>query len=115
MDCQVPDHVYIALEQTEARSNAVVVIDLAELVLKHELADLLHRRRIEEGVIHHQRQPAPIGFVDEATHLIGRLSERLLYQHMLSRLQRSESQLKVRMNRRCDRDRVYLADYARAL
>ena len=34
MDRQIPDHIHIALEQTEARARAVVIVDLSELVLQ---------------------------------------------------------------------------------
>src|SRR5579859_4935047 len=108
MDRQVPNYTHVALEQAKAGTCAIVVIDLAKFAAKHELADFLDGRRVKERVIHHQRQPAAVSFGDKMTYLFRCGSERLLHKYVLSGFQRSQRQLIVRMNRRRDRDDVYL-------
>lgn len=63
---QIPNHIYVLLKQPEARAYAIVIVDVPELSLQQQLTDLLNRWRVEKGVIDHQRQPAPVRFVDQA-------------------------------------------------
>ena len=70
----------------------------------HELAYLLNRRRIEKGVVDHQRQPAPISLVDKSAHHFRAWRQRLLHQNMLAGLESRKRQFVVCMHRRSDGD-----------
>ena len=84
MDGQVPDHVHVVLEESEARTVAVVVENIAEDVLGDQLLDFLHCRRVQKRVIYHQDQIAAFGFVDELANLLGCRRQRLFDEHMLT-------------------------------
>ena len=76
------------------------------LVLGDQLADLLHRRRVEKRVVDHQGEAAAVRLVDQVQDLVGGLGQRLLDQHVLAGPQRRQRQLVVGMDRRGDRDGI---------
>ena len=65
MDSEIPHDADIALEKAEVHTNGVVVVQVAELTLGHEVVDLANGARVDECVIDHEGQSARIGNRDE--------------------------------------------------
>src|SRR2546430_14375856 len=59
MDGQIPNHVYIVLEESEINAYGVVVVDVAQGVRGDQLPNLSHGASVDKGVIHHQNTLTP--------------------------------------------------------
>ena len=53
---QIPDDVYVVLEQPEIDPHRVIVEELAERAVVNQLADLANCAGKQEGMIHHDPQ-----------------------------------------------------------
>ena len=99
---EVPDHVHVVLEQAEIHPRAVVVVDVAEIAGADDLADLLDRAGVDEGVVDHQGQVAARRFFDQPPRIVGGGGDRLFDDDVLAGAQRGKGQLVMRRDRRGD-------------
>ena len=102
---EVADHA-VGLVLAEVHPRRGDEVDLAELVLLDQLADLVDGRAVEERVARHQHEPALLGQLDELDRVVGRRGQRLLDQHVLAGLQRALGDRIVRAGRSGDDHRV---------
>ena len=103
---QVPHDADVVLEEAEVDARRVEVVERAEGALVDEFADLLHRPREEERVVHHDPQVLPGRQLDELLGLLRGGRERLLDEHVLAVLEGRARQLVVRPDGRDDGHRV---------
>ena len=105
---EIPHDAHIVLKQPEVDPCRVVVVDVPQHPLVHQLTDLPDRPREQECVIDHDRQISPRGQLDELLRLGRGGGERLLDEHVLAVLQSALGQREMRVDRRHDRHRVDL-------
>ena len=108
MSGEVPDDADILLVQAEVDALHGHKAHLAELAGIDELFDLAHRRAVDEGVAHHEREVALGGERREVDALLGRRGEWLLDEHVLAGKQGRLAELIVGADGRGDEHAVYL-------
>ena len=65
VDCQVPDHIYVVLKETQIHAHRIVIVDVTQSIGGDQLANLSYRARVNEGVVHHEDLLPPSGFLDQ--------------------------------------------------
>src|SRR5213079_186264 len=61
---QVPGHIDVPLEQSQVKTQAIDIADLAQISCLNNLGNLLNWGRVKKSVIDHQNQPVAIGDFD---------------------------------------------------
>src|SRR4029453_14241819 len=61
---QIPGDIDVLWEYSQVKKPAINIAELTEVSGLNNLRDLLHRRRIEKGVIQHQNEPVALGDLD---------------------------------------------------
>jgi len=62
---KIPDHVNVALKQTEIYPRGVIVENVAQCPAGNDLPHLGHGASIDKRMVHHQDQVSPRGFFDQ--------------------------------------------------
>ena len=104
--CEVPDHINVALNQSEIDSYRVDVLNIAEFTAGNEVADLSDCRGVAIRVIAHHDKTGPLCCVDHLLGISVRGRQGLLYEHMLARLERRECDAHMRGSGRSNRDNI---------
>ena len=81
------EHDPVLLVFAEVHPRGRDEVDLAQRAVLDQVADLVDRRAVEEGVAGHEDQPELVGELDQLDRLVGRARERLLDEDVLARLQ----------------------------
>ena len=103
---KIPQHVHVMLEETQVHAGGVIVVELAQRIVIHKLADLFHGAGEQEGVIHHDLKILLLRQIDQLLSLSGCRREGLLHENVLPIVKRALGQLKMSPDRRDHRDRV---------
>ena len=82
-------------------------VRLADDVLSDQVADLVHRRAVEEGVSRHQHQAALLAHRQQLGGVTGQPRQRLLYQDVLAGRERPRGELEVGRWRGRDQHRLH--------
>src|ERR1700682_4246009 len=93
---EVPDHVYVVLEQAQIHAKRIVVVKISHRSIIHQLPDLLYGAREEEGVVHHNAQILPFGQLNQFLCLSYAGREGLVNEDMFTVLQSGLSYFEVR-------------------
>ena len=93
----------VLLVEAEVHARGGDEVDLAELVALDQVADLVDRGAVEEGVAGHQHQAALLGERDQLRRLLGGAGQRLLDQHVLAGFQGAADEREVGVGRGGDR------------
>src|SRR5258705_10433462 len=93
---EVPNYIHVVLKEPQINAHSIVVVDLAEGVLRDEFTNLSYRTRVDEGVIYHQDSFARLRLFNQLNRLLRVGGERLFDQHMFISLERRYPQLKMR-------------------
>ena len=96
MDAERPESVLVRPDDAEVLAVSVHAEHVAQLARVDELLELLDTRVVEQEVAGHEHQVAVGGERDEAVDLGRRHRRRLLDEHVLPRLQRSQREIGVR-------------------
>src|SRR5215831_15924587 len=96
---QVPDNIDVMLKQTQVDAKRIVIIEITQRSIVHELADLPDRACEKERMIHHDLQSFAVSQFNQLFGLPRITGKRLLHEDMLAVVERCLRQLVVRPDR----------------
>ena len=105
---QVPHHICVGLEHAEIDSCGVVVVERSERVVVDQLADLAHRAREQECVIHHDLEILPVCQLNELLRFVGAAGEWFLDEDVFPIFKRRPGHWEVQGRRSDNGDGVNL-------
>jgi hypothetical protein len=109
VSAEAPEGVLVRSQLAQVQAVAVDVVDLvAQLARIRQLLQLLHAGVILEQVPDHQDAPVLLCRANGALGVGDRLRERLLDEAVLAGLQNAHGEIRMRRDRRRQRDRVEL-------
>ncbi len=106
MDRQIPNDIDIMLEQAEIDSDRIVVIQIAQIAVIDELANLANGAGIDEGVIDMQNEIPHLGRRNQCFGFFCGFGQRFFDKNVLSRFQGFQCQPVVAGDRRRDGDGI---------
>ena len=106
MNGEIRNHADIALEQPQVDPRGIVIENVSKLPTLDDLPDLADSARIDERVVDQQYQAALFRLGDELACLVGCFRHRLLEPKVLARLESSQTECEMCVNRGSNGDRV---------
>ena len=103
---EIPNHIDVVLEQAQIDPRGIVIVEIAQLTLIDQLADLLHRSGKEKRVVHHDLEVFLLGQFDQLFRLGGVGSKRLFEENVLAVFQGRLGQLEMRPDGSNDGHRI---------
>src|SRR5712692_9951067 len=96
---EVPNDIYVMLEQSQVDAGRIVVVEIPEHTVVDELAHSLHCPGEQESVIHHDLQVLALCKFNQFFSLSARAGERFLDENMLTVFQSCFCKVIVSANR----------------